>query len=103
MNQSFTDLLAAVAKQAIKDHRTGFHRQSIMPAARWLKLAGLMTESGELDRRGVSQRRQLLDASCEGSMAPSRAGSEEGRVGATIPQARPSDHNSKSHPWRKRS
>jgi hypothetical protein len=50
MDQSYTDLLAAVAKQAIKDHAASFHhRKGIMPAAHWLKLAGLMTESGEED------------------------------------------------------
>lgn len=99
MDQSFTDLLAAVPKQAIKDHRTGFHRHGIMPAARWLEEAGLMID-GELDMRGVSRHRQLTEASCE-ALAPLLTGSEEGRVGAAIPQAHPSAYTTKPHPWRK--
>ncbi len=96
MDQSYTDLLAAVAKQAIKDHAASFHhRKGIMPAAHWLKLAGLMTESGELDRRGVHARRQLSEASSE--ITPSLAGSEDGRVSM---RTRSSDTPT-THPWRK--
>jgi len=53
MDQNVIDLYAAVAKQAIKDYAAGFHREGSMPAARWLKLAGLMTDDGELDTRGA--------------------------------------------------
>jgi hypothetical protein len=34
-----------------------------MPAAHWLQLAGLMTESGHLDRRGVHARRAVTRSS----------------------------------------
>jgi hypothetical protein len=52
------DLLAHIAKQAIRDYRAGYRHQGVMDAATWLKLAGLMLEDGTLDTRGVPQQRE---------------------------------------------
>jgi hypothetical protein len=59
MDQSYTDLLAAVAKQAMK--AAGFHRQGIMPAARWLKQAGLMTETANAHARAWAERKNRTE------------------------------------------
>ncbi len=71
MDQRLADLYAAVARQALRDFRDDYHHPKHMDAATWLRLVGLLTDDGELDYRGINQRRRheeqpLLDteASC---------------------------------------
>jgi hypothetical protein len=46
------ELYAAVAKTAVKDYQTGDkHRQGIMDAGKWLRLAGLLGDDGTFDMR----------------------------------------------------
>lgn len=52
------ELYAAIARQALRDYERDYHKQGIMDAARWLRLAGLLTEDGQLDTRGITQRRR---------------------------------------------
>lgn len=56
MDDRLTSLYVAVAKQALKDFKAGYHSQRHMSARRWLQLAGLLTDDGEL-ARGVTERR----------------------------------------------
>lgn len=46
------DLLAAIARQAIRDYRAGYTCRRHMDAGEWLDRAGLLTSDGQIDPRG---------------------------------------------------
>lgn len=72
LSSHLDQLLADVARQAVKDWRAGYHKQRHMDAAKWLKLAGLLTAEGELDVRGYGARRCALETADEATPTPSK-------------------------------
>ncbi len=46
-----TDLIAGIVLQAVADYREGYQREDRPDAAEFLRSAGLLSASGELDRR----------------------------------------------------
>lgn len=46
------ELLAAIARQAIRDYHAGYTCKRHMDPGHWLDLAGLLTSDGQVDPRG---------------------------------------------------
>lgn len=58
MDDRYLELLAAIARQAVKDLETGYNSHKHMPAADWLQVAGLLDQSQAVAKRGHTSKRR---------------------------------------------
>ncbi len=72
MDQSYVDLLGAIARQAVHDLHTGYTHPRHMDAARWLEAAGLLDQAQRSLPRRIHRTFVLKRSTYHGTLEPRR-------------------------------
>jgi hypothetical protein len=72
MDQSYVDLLGAVARQAVHDLQTGYSHPRHMDAAQWLEAAGLLDQAQRSPPRRIHRTNVSKRSTYHGTLEPRR-------------------------------
>jgi hypothetical protein len=72
MDQSYVDLLGAVARQAVHDLQTGYTSPKHMDAGAWLEAAGLLDQAQRSLPRRTYRTNVLKRSTYHGNLEPRR-------------------------------